>query len=98
MAACVFIGDEVSALGFRLAGAEVHQPDPRELRGLFTRLLTETSLIILTAELASALPADLLRGAELATWPLVVVIPDARARGTPPDLVAEMRHQLGMSE
>ncbi|SDW35367.1 V-type ATP synthase subunit F [Thiocapsa roseopersicina] len=98
MAACAFLGDEVSGLGFRLAGVEVHCPESQEVRALFLRLREETRVIVMTAEIAAALPPDLLRDAELATWPLVLVIPDVRNRVAAPDLVAEVRRRLGMAE
>jgi vacuolar-type H+-ATPase subunit F/Vma7 len=98
MAVCAFLGDEVTALGFRLGGVDVHMPQPSEVRDLFLRLREETSLIILTAEVASAVPPDLLRQAELDRWPLVLVIPDVRDRVSAPDLVADLRRRLGMAE
>ena len=45
-----FIGDEVSALGFRLAGVDVHTPGPGEGSALFARLRCEAALILLTQE------------------------------------------------
>jgi vacuolar-type H+-ATPase subunit F/Vma7 len=98
MAVCAFLGDEVTALGFRLGGVAVHMPQPSEVRDLFLRLREETPLIILTAEVASAVPPDLLRQAELDRWPLVLVIPDVRDRVSAPDLVADLRRRLGMAE
>ncbi|HSO81287.1 V-type ATP synthase subunit F [Thiocapsa sp.] len=98
MAACAFLGDEVSGIGFRLAGVEVYCPGPQEAVALFRRLREETRVLFITAEIAAALPPDLLRAAELATWPLVLVIPDVRHRVAAPDLVAEVRRHLGMAE
>ncbi|CRI66599.1 putative V-type ATP synthase subunit F [Thiocapsa sp. KS1] len=98
MAVCAFLGDEVSSLGFRLAGVQVYRPEPQDVRDLFLRLRNETPLLILTAEVASALPPELLRQAELDPRPLVLVIPDARNRVAAPDLVVEVRRQLGMAE
>jgi vacuolar-type H+-ATPase subunit F/Vma7 len=98
MAVCAFLGDEVTGLGFRQAGVDVHRPRPHEVRDLFLRLRERTQLIILTAEVASELPSDLLRQAELDRWPLVLVIPDVRHRVPAPDLVSNLRRQLGMAE
>jgi vacuolar-type H+-ATPase subunit F/Vma7 len=98
MVACAFLGDEVSGLGFRLAGVEVHCPEPQQVRALFQRLRAEARVIVMTAEVAAALPPELLREAELATWPLVLVVPDVRHRVAAPDLVADVRRHLGMAE
>jgi vacuolar-type H+-ATPase subunit F/Vma7 len=45
-----FVGDEVSAVGFRLAGVDVHTPGPGEGAALFARLRSEAALILLTQE------------------------------------------------
>jgi len=98
MAFCAFIGDEVSAAGFRLAGVEVHVPAAHEAETLFRRLLGETQLILITAEAAAWLSADLLARTLQAPHPLILVIPDLRGRVAPPDLSSILRRQLGMAE
>lgn len=98
MALCAFLGDELSVLGFRLAGVECHQPAPEETLGLFRSLRERVQLILMTAEVADRLPAELLRRAQREEHPLVLVIPDVRRRTLPPDRVAAIRRQLGMAE
>lgn len=98
MALCAFVGDELSALGFRLGGVECHSPTPAETPALFRTLLERVQLILLTAEAAQALPPDLLRRTEAAERPLVLVIPDVRRRLLPPNRVDLIRRQLGMAE
>ncbi len=93
-----FIGDEVTAAGFRLAGLTVFQPRPRELPELFARLCREARLILMTAEVAADLPAERLRQVQLKGWPLLLVIPDIRGRVPAQDLVAVLRRQLGLAE
>jgi len=95
---CAFIGDEVSAAGFRLAGVEVHVPDPADTPGLFRRLSAEAKLILLTAEAAAWVPDSALRRAWAADRPLVLIVPDVRGRSQPPDVGAALRRQLGMAE
>jgi vacuolar-type H+-ATPase subunit F/Vma7 len=98
MAACVFLGDEVTGLGFRLAGVEVQRPSPHQLTACFVALRETSPLILLDSETAAALPPELLRETQVARWPLVLVVPDIRERTSAPDLVAEIRRQLGMAE
>jgi vacuolar-type H+-ATPase subunit F/Vma7 len=98
MPSCAFLGDEVSAAGFRLAGAEVHTPGNGEAVELFRRLGDAHELVILTAEVAAGLPEELLEQAAQRNRPLVLVIPDAAGRTQPPDLAARMREQLGLNE
>jgi vacuolar-type H+-ATPase subunit F/Vma7 len=98
MGACAFIGDEVSAAGFRLTGVAVHVPTPAALPGLFEALCGEAELILLTAEVADWLPAERLRAALQAARPLVLVVADIRGQYPPPDVAAALRRQLGMGE
>lgn len=99
MADCALIGDELTGLGFRLAGVTLYHPSAQDLPGLFRRLRNErTPLIMLTAEMAAALPNELLHEAWQAHRPLVLVIPDIRGRVLPPDLADQIRHHLGMAE
>jgi len=98
MAFCAFIGDEVSAAGFRLAGVDVHVPAAEGAEALFRRLMGEAQLVLITAEAAARLPVDLLTRALRAPRPLVLVIPDLRGRAQPPDLASLLRRQLGMTE
>jgi len=98
MAFCAFMGDEVSATGFRLAGADVHVPLPEQTPDLFRRLLSESQLVIVTAEVAGWVPEDLFRRAAISERPPVLVIADVRGRLEPSDLAALLRRELGMAE
>jgi len=98
MAFCAFIGDEVSAAGFRLAGVDVHVPVADGAEMLFRHLLGESQLVLITAEVAAWLPADLLARTLRADRPHILVIPDLRGRVEAPDLSILLRRQLGMTE
>ena len=98
MPLCAFLGDELSTLGFRLAGVECHRPAPQETLALFRSLREQVQLILITAEVAAALPPELLRRSQRDEHPLVLVIPDIRRHLVPPDLVAALRRHLGMAE
>jgi vacuolar-type H+-ATPase subunit F/Vma7 len=98
MGLCAFIGDEVSAAGFRLAGVEVHVPAPEETAALFRRLIREAQLVLVTAGAVRMVPEEELQHALAADRPLVLVIPDVRGQIHPPDLGFRLRRQLGMAE
>ncbi len=98
MPGCAFIGDEVTAAGFRLAGFSVYTPAPEAITTLFDQLSEEMELLIITAEMAHSIPEKLLRRTFDRGNPLLLVIPDIRNRAQPIDLAAELRQQLGMSE
>lgn len=98
MAAPVFLGDEVSAAGYRLGGAIVHTPAGGEEASFFERAQREAPLVLVTAEVAARLPSSLLARAFAAGQPLVLIVPDVRRRVAPPDLALSVRRQLGMEE
>jgi vacuolar-type H+-ATPase subunit F/Vma7 len=98
MTLCAFVGDELTAAGFRLAGAETFSPAAAEVPTLFRSLLDGYDLLILTAEAAAEVPPEQLHRSAARGRPLLLVVPDARGRQRPPDLVALLRGQLGMAE
>lgn len=98
MAAPVFLGDEVSAAGYRLGGAVVRTPASGEEASFFEWARREAPLVLVTADIAARLPPGLLARAFAAGQPLVLIVPDARRRMAPPDLARSVRHQLGMEE
>jgi vacuolar-type H+-ATPase subunit F/Vma7 len=98
MSRCAFVGDEVSAVGFRLTGIAVYAPAPAEVAALFRTLCREQELILITAEMAQQLPTDLLQRQLRARRPLLLVIDDVRGRHPPVDLAEQLRRQLGMAE
>jgi len=94
----LFIGDKVSAAGFRLGGAMVEIPEPGMEEKVFRDALKTRDLIIIAAEVAACLPKALLTTAQSAGAPLVLVIPDVRGLHEPEDIAASLRQQLGMAE
>jgi vacuolar-type H+-ATPase subunit F/Vma7 len=98
MAFCAFLGEELSALGFRLAGVECFSPAPAEAPGLLRGLLQRFELILISAELAACLPPGELARVQAAGRPLVLAIADVRRLREPPDRAALVRRQLGMGE
>lgn len=93
-----FIGDEVTASGFRLAGARVHVPGPSPdaVRAAFEAARAEASVVLVTAALAPLLPPALLEEALAATAPLTLVVDDLLGEAAPPDLESAMRRALGV--
>ncbi len=92
----VFLGDELSAAGFRLAGAEARVPAAGAEAELFEAALIEAALVLVTAEIAARLPPARLARALAATRPLTLIVPDVRGRAAPPDLGQAVRGQLGI--
>lgn len=97
MAAVIFIGDEVTAQGFRLAGAGTHVPAKDAVAASFADALREAELVLITADAAGYLDADTLGRAVRAASPLVLVIPDAALRTMPPDPTDTVERVLGIA-
>ena len=91
-----FIGDEVTATGFRLAGARVFIPAPGEVREALEAARSGASVVLVTAGLARELPPALLEEALGAVAPLTLVVDDLAGDVAPPDLEAAMRRALGV--
>jgi vacuolar-type H+-ATPase subunit F/Vma7 len=91
-----FVGDEVSAAGFRLAGAIAFVPARGSEADMLREARAAAVLVLLTAEVAARLPAALLADAQAAVAPLLLVVPDARARVAAPDPGHLIRAQLGI--
>ena len=96
MALPIFIGDEVSAAGFRLAGIEVVVPQPGEEEAAFRDVRSRTSLVIMTAAFANRFPASLLEKARLAVEPLLLIVDDVRGHKKTPDMGRHLRSALGL--
>lgn len=96
MAAPVFIGDEVTAAGFRLAGYAVDVPRKGEAAEMLARARKSAELIVMTAgEAATVSPRELdeaLRGPS----PLLLIVPDINATREPPDMETRIRALLGI--
>ena len=97
MARVIFIGDEVTAQGFRLAGASAVVPAKDAVPASFADALREADLVLITADTAGRLDADTLERAVRAASPLVLVIPDAALRAMPPDPVDAVERVLGIA-
>jgi len=95
----VYIGDAVSAAGYRLAGLRVQVPD--DSAGLLAQIkqaCTDAPLVLLGADLAGQLPVAELDRLLSRVTPAVVVVPDVRGQAALPDLAMRLRQQLGVLE
>jgi vacuolar-type H+-ATPase subunit F/Vma7 len=98
MNAPVYIGDAVSAAGYRLAGLQVRVAESATIRMVVEQACLDAPLLLLGADLAAQLPAAELDRLLSRLTPAVVVVPDVRGQAAMPDLVNRLRQQLGMLE
>jgi vacuolar-type H+-ATPase subunit F/Vma7 len=94
----IYIGDAVSAAGYRLAGLRVHVPDTAELLVQVEQATVDASLVLLGADVAAQLPVAALDRLLSGVNPAVVVVPDVRGQAVLPDLANRLRQQLGVLE
>jgi len=95
----VFIGDEVTAAGFRLAGLEVYVPAPEGTpSALEAARAANPPLILLTAEYAAYLDPATLEDNLAALEPAMHLVTDAGGRVTVPDLAATIRARVGVEQ
>ena len=92
----VFIGDELTAAGFRLTGIETVAPPPDEVAHAFEDAARRAGLVIITAGLADHIPRGELDAAMAPGAPAVAVIPDVLLATSSPDLARRLRRILGI--
>jgi len=96
MTAPVYLGDEVSAAGYRLAGASVRTPAAGDETAALAEACAQAPLVLLSAAVAARVAEDRLRRALAALTPLVLIVPDRAGEVPLPDLAARLREQLGL--
>ena len=96
MGGIVFIGDELTATGFRLTGIATMVPPEGGAHAALGEARRQADVVILTADCALEIPPEELDRAILAETPLVAVIPDIRQSASPPDLAKRLRATLGI--
>jgi vacuolar-type H+-ATPase subunit F/Vma7 len=92
----IFLGDEITAAGYRLAGVHTRVPAAGEESAALADARASAQLVIVGAGLAARIEAGAMERALTAATPLVVVVPDAPAETAPPDLAARLAAQLGL--
>ena len=97
MGAPVFIGDELTAVGYRLAGAVTHVADAAEdPAALLEQAYPDTPLLLLGEGFAARLPEPVLAAAQRRLSPLVLVVPEAGGGAPVQDLSGWFQAQLGI--
>ncbi|MGZ5132497.1 MAG: hypothetical protein ACXWCV_14390 [Caldimonas sp.] len=96
MSAPAYLGDEVSAAGYRLAGALVRTPRAGEEAAALAWACARAPLVLVSAPVAAAIAEKVLRAALSALAPLVLIVPDLHGDVPLPDLASRLRGQLGL--
>jgi vacuolar-type H+-ATPase subunit F/Vma7 len=97
MAQVVYLGDEATAAGMRLAGVQAPVADPDDALAVVERAQADgADLILLAAPFAARVPVAALERILAQEYPLVAIAPDVFGRGAPPDLAHLVRGALGI--
>ena len=96
MALAIYLGDEVSASGYRLAGVVVRVPDAGGESAAFEKARSEASLVLVSTATAARIPVGRLAVAARALAPLVVLVPDLTGATPLPDVASRLRAELGL--
>jgi vacuolar-type H+-ATPase subunit F/Vma7 len=96
MAAPIYLGDEVSAAGWRLTGVLMRTPAAGEEAAALAWARAQAPLVLVSAAVAVGVAASTLRAAMAAPAPLVLIVPDLQGMVPLPDLAARLRAQLGL--
>lgn len=93
----LFLGDELTAAGYRLAGADVRVVAPVDAEAALAEAGERGyALILMTAECAAGVPEQRLHAALAGISPSVLLVPDAAGRVPVPDFASRIRRQLGL--
>ena len=97
MARVWYIGDEATALAYRLAGVETRVPGAGETAAVYARAVEDgADLVLLSARSAAELGTEALDAALASLQPLVELVPDWQGRDQPPDVARGIRLALGI--
>ena len=97
MARVWYIGDESTALLYRLAGVETRVPGPGETPQVYARAVEDgADLVLLAPPNAAELGTDALESALESLHPLVELVPDWQGRYAVPDVARATRLALGI--
>ena len=92
----VFVGDELSAAGFRLCGVDTRVPAPGDEADCLQKALKEARIVLLGARCARAIPAAALEAALALLLPLVMVVPDWDGTPLAGEPANKVRQVLGL--
>jgi vacuolar-type H+-ATPase subunit F/Vma7 len=96
MAVPCYVGDEVTAAGFRLAGIDVLVPRDGHEREALAQARLRAPLVLLCAAVAARIDAAVLAAALAALHPPVAILPDVHGEASVPDPGPRIARALGL--
>jgi len=95
--AVAFVGPELAASGWRLAGIDTVVAVPGGEAQALEQARGRAWLVLVCASVVERLDPAAWQRAATATQPLLVAVPDLQGRAPLPDLAARLRAQLGLA-
>jgi len=94
----IFLGDELSAAGYRLAGVDARVPSPGDEAACLEEALKEAEarVVLLATRCAKAIPPAALEAALALLSPLVIVVPDWDGTQLATEPANKVRRVLGL--
>ena len=92
----IFLGDELSAAGYRLAGMDARVPPTGDEEACFEKALKEASLVLVGSRCARTIPPAALEAALALLSPLVMVVPDWDGTRLASEPATKVRRALGL--
>jgi vacuolar-type H+-ATPase subunit F/Vma7 len=96
MRAIAYVGDAVTAAGFRLAGALVFSPPPGGEAAALAQARAAARVVLLSGQAAEAIPRADLDAALAALQPLTAIVPGHGSELSAADPAERVRAQLGL--
>jgi vacuolar-type H+-ATPase subunit F/Vma7 len=96
MAAPIYLGDEVSAAGYALAGLRVAIPERGTEAAALAQARAAAPLVLVSAAVAARVPDAEMRAAIAALAPLTLIVPDLTGEAAMPDVAQRLRRELGL--
>ena len=92
----VYIGEEIAAAGYRLAGLATRVPGPGEESAALREALGRAALILVSQQVAERVALPELQRALAKASPLLLVVPEGASLPPGIDIAARVRLQLGV--
>jgi len=92
----IFLGDELSAAGYRLAGVDARVPFPGDEATCFEKALKEARMVLVGSRCAKLIPPPALEAALAQLSPLVIVVPDWDGTQLATEPANKVRRVLGL--
>jgi vacuolar-type H+-ATPase subunit F/Vma7 len=96
MPAPIYVGDEVTAAGFRLAGIEAIVPAAGTEASAFNEACARAPLVLVCASIAQRIDEATVRARITASSPPVAVLPDLAGIAPLADIAVRLRRRLGL--